>query len=221
MKRGRSRRGLYRKLDAGRANQRIAGTASSMIEYRKVDVGRASQRAFLPTPVYREQWQSVYKRLWQVSEGKKPGWAARIFGALFLVSFVIVAFVFFFYGLSSFFGSLSADLVVIMKGSFQMLGAGIGLSALIFAGIYESWLGKRLTEKQVSITMKVALGGVILIFTLPHVIHYAMGSALERKGYSVCDAASRKSPHNPEIVYIRQPLECTKDVEKRFNEKRT
>jgi hypothetical protein len=212
MKRERSRRGLYRKADVGRASQRIAGTASPMIGYRKVDVGRASQRAFLPTQVYRE---------WRVSEGKKPGWAARIFGTLFFVSFAIGAFVAFFYGLSSFFGSLSADLVVIMKGSFQMFGVGIGLSALTFICIYESLLGKRLTEKQGSITMKVAVGGLILIFTLPHVIHYAMGSALERRGYSVCDAASRKSPHNPEIVYIRQPLECTKDVEKRFNEKGT
>ena len=152
---------------------------------------------------------------------EKPGWATLIFATLVLIVLSICGFVAFFYGLSSFFGSLSADLVVIMKGSFQMFGVGIGLSALIFADIYESWLGKRLTEKQGSITMKVALGGVILIFTLPHVIHYAMGSALERRGYSVCDASSDQSSHNPEIVYIRQPLECTKDVEKRFNEKKT
>jgi hypothetical protein len=213
MKRGRSRRGLYRKPDAGRANQRIARTASSMIGYRKVDADRASQRAFLPA--------SVYRRLWQVGEGKKPGWVARIFGTLFLVSFAIGAFVFFFYELFSFFGSLSADLVVIMKGPFYMLGGGIALSVLVCAGIYESWLGKRLTKKQRSVIEKLIVGGLVLMFTLPHVIHYAMDSVLEGRGYSFCGAASSQGLRNANIVYIRQPLECTKDVEKRFNEKRT
>ena len=152
---------------------------------------------------------------------EKPGWAIRIFGPLFFIVLSIVAFVFLFYGLSSFFGSLSADLVVIMKGSFYMLGGGAALLPVTFAAIQGSWLEKPLTQKQASALTKLGVGGLILMLTLPHVIHYAMASVLEGRGYSVCDAASHQWLHNRNIVYIRQPLECTKDVEKRFNEKRT
>jgi hypothetical protein len=152
---------------------------------------------------------------------EKLGWAIRIFGPLFFIVLSIVAFVFLFYGLSSFFGSLSADLVVIMKGSFYMIGGGVSMSALAFGCIQGAWLGKRVPEKQTFIIMKLLVGGLILMLTLPHIIHYAMASVLEGRGYSVCDAASHQWLHNRDIVYIRQPLECTKDVEKRFNEKRT
>jgi hypothetical protein len=152
---------------------------------------------------------------------EKPGWAMRIFGPLFLIVLSICGFVAFFYGLSSFFGSLSADLVVIMKGSFYMIGCGVGLSGVTFGCIKGGWLGKRVTEKQTSIIIKLLVGGLFLAFTLPHIIHYAMASVLEGRGYSVCDAASHQWLHNRKIVYIRQPLECTKDVKERFNEKRT
>jgi hypothetical protein len=69
--------------------------------------------------------------------------------------------------------------------------------------------------------VKLVFGGLFLALTLPHIIHYAMASVLEGRGYSVCDAASHQWLHYRDIVYIRQPLECTKDVEERFNEKRT
>jgi hypothetical protein len=155
-----------------------------------------------------------------MDNGEKPGWAVRIFGPLLFIFFPIGAFVAFFYDLSLFFGSLSGDLVVIMKGSFYMLGVGVTLLPVTFAAIQGSWLEKPLTQKQASALTKLGVGGVILMFTLPHVIHYAMGSVLEGRGYSVCDAASHQWLHYRDIVYIRQPLECTKDVEKRFNEKR-
>ena len=156
-----------------------------------------------------------------MDDGEKPGWATLIFATLVLIVLSICGFVAFFYGLSSFFGSLPADLVVIRKGSFYMLGVGVGLSGVTFGCIKGGWLGKRVTEKQTSIIMKLLVGGLFLAFTLPHIIHYAMASVLEGRGYSVCDAASHQWLQNRDIVYIRQPLECTKDVEKRFNEKRT
>ena len=82
-----------------------------------------------------------------MEDREKPSWAMRIFGPLLFIVGALGALVWFFYRIYSLLLGMSEDVVVVDKGSFYMLGVGVGLLALSIAGILETWFLKTLTKK--------------------------------------------------------------------------
>ena len=147
-----------------------------------------------------------------MDDREKPSWAIRIFGPLLFITGALGALVWFFYRLSSLISGMSEDVVVVDKGSFYMLGVGVGLLALSIAGILETWFWKTLSKKNLAVISRTAIVGVILTFTIPHLIDYASSSALKNEGYSICEEASHQWLFIRDIVYVQDPLMCNKGL---------
>ncbi|MCP4342667.1 MAG: hypothetical protein GY799_28245 [Desulfobulbaceae bacterium] len=110
----------------------------------------------------------------------------------------------------------SADSVVLVdKGSYYMLGVGIGMLDLAFVIIWEQWLRKPLNNRVTTIFSRLAVASIILLLALPHTIHYFVGEHLRAKGYSVCEEASHQWLFVRDIVYIQESMECSKELKKK------
>ncbi len=109
----------------------------------------------------------------------------------------------------------SGDVVLIDKGSFYMLGVGLGMLALAFIVIWEHWLLKPVSEKVTKAFSRLAIASVVLLFALPHAIHYVADYQLKAKGYSVCEDASHQWLFVRDIVYVQASVECREDLQKK------
>lgn len=146
---------------------------------------------------------------------EEPSFFIRIFGPLIFVLSALGAFLWFF--LRAFYLLKQMDEVVVVfdKGSYYALGVGVGLMAIAFAGVQETWLRKPLTKRSTSIISKLAIAGVVLTFTVPHIMHYASDRHLKNSGYSVCAEASHQWLFVRNIVYIQPSIECSADLKKK------
>ncbi len=146
----------------------------------------------------------------------KPSPLVLYSGLAGLILFTIGILVYFFYvaSITIYFLVTLPNHISFDKGAFYLLGAGVGLSALIFAGIYESCLGKVLSKKTSSRITKVALAGLLVMFSLPHVMHYLADRLLKKQGYLICDQTSHQWLHSKTIVYVKNSNICSlPDVE--------
>jgi len=143
---------------------------------------------------------------------EKPSWAIRIFGPLLFITGALGALVWFFNRVSLLISGMSEDVVVVDKGSFYMLGVGVGLLALSMAGILEAWFLKTLTKKNITIISRTAIIGVILTFTTPHLIDYLSSNTLQNEGYSICEEASHQWLFSRYIVYVQDSVICIKGL---------
>jgi len=147
-----------------------------------------------------------------MEDREKPSWFIRIFGPLIFVLGATSALLWFFYRSFSLFDGISSNIVIFDKGSFYTLGIGVGLMAIAYAGVHETWLQKRLTKKHTSIISKLAISGVLLTFTVPHIFHYASNSYLKKNGYSVCEEATHQWLFVRDIVYITNSITCNANL---------
>lgn len=108
--------------------------------------------------------------------------------------------------------SLSAPIIVFDKGSYYMLGVGIGLLVLAFVTIKEFWVGKPITNKQNRILTKLAIVGVALLLIAPHATHFTVDQYLRKNDYTVCEAASHQWLFVRDIVYVQSFVECSADL---------
>lgn len=108
--------------------------------------------------------------------------------------------------------NLSAPIVLFDKGSYYMLGVGIGLLSLAFVVIKEFLGGEPITSKQNVIFSRLAVSGVILLFVVPHVAHFAADKYLKKHGYSVCEEASHQWLFVRDIIYITDSIECNSSL---------
>lgn len=111
--------------------------------------------------------------------------------------------------------SLSAPVVLFDKGSYYMLGVGIGLLSLAFVTITEFWGGKPITNKQNRMLTKLAISGVVLLFLVPHIAHFITDKYLEKHGYFVCEEASHQWLFVRDIVYVQPSIECSAGLKKK------
>ncbi|GHU46244.1 hypothetical protein AGMMS50289_19170 [Betaproteobacteria bacterium] len=148
-----------------------------------------------------------------MEDREKPSRGVIIFGPVLFITGSLAALSWFFYRLFDvFFGELS-ELKVFDKGSFYMLGVGVGMLALAIGTVQEYWFGKPLSNKQAAYFTKMALMSLVLIFTVPHLIHYCADNYLLKRGYSVCEEASRQLRLVRDIAYIQPSIECSADLE--------
>ena len=147
---------------------------------------------------------------------EKPSTLVLYGGLGLLILFTMGALLYFFYVAGIMVHSIVTlpDHISFDKGAFYLLGAGVGLSALIIAGIYESCLGKILSKKVSGIITKAALVGFLTMFALPHVAHYLTDRFLKKEGYQICREASRQWLHSKTVVYVKNSDICIQLIEK-------
>lgn len=143
-----------------------------------------------------------------------------LYGGLTLfASMAIGALAYFLFAAVSLFSEFlsTPDYISFDKGAFYLLGGSVGLAALIFAGIYESCLGRSLGKKLATQITRVAIVGIIIMLALPQVVHYFADNFLHNKGYEVCHEVSRRWLHSRTIVYVRNEGLCEELIEKEKN----
>lgn len=143
-----------------------------------------------------------------------PSLLNRIIGPpLFLAGGFAAAF-WFFYRIVCLLEDLSSPVILFDKGSYYMLGVGLGLLSLGIGLAKEFWGGNPLTAKQADIISKLGIAGVVLIFIIPHISHFSADYYLKNQGYSVCEEASHQWLFVRDIVYIQPTVECSEDLKK-------
>lgn len=99
--------------------------------------------------------------------------------------------------------------IVVDKGSYYMLGVGLGLLDLAFVIIWEQWLLRSLNKKMTAIFSRVAIASIVLLLAAPQIIHYWADKQLTANGYSICEAASRQWLFVRDIVYVQPSTGCS------------
>ncbi|WP_075186128.1 hypothetical protein [Teredinibacter haidensis] len=124
----------------------------------------------------------------------------------------VSAVLWFIYRVAFLYKNISESMVVFDKGSYYMLGVGIGLLTLAFVTLKEFWGGNPITKKQNHILTKLAISGLALLFIVPHAAHFFANKHLVTHGYSVCEDASHQWLFVRDIVYIQPSIECSAEL---------
>lgn len=143
-------------------------------------------------------------------EGERPTPLKRSAGFLFFLSITVACILWFLWSSYHIVEVILKEEKVVYfdKGSLYMLGAGIGLGALTFAILYEGVLSRELTNSITRGVTRVALGGVVVMFLLPHVFHYSVSVHLSKQGYTVCSGASSQWLLYKKVVYTKTEPDC-------------
>lgn len=105
---------------------------------------------------------------------------------------------------------LSSDIVIIAKGAFYGLG-GIGALATAWCSAVLVFR-KEVPELQLVWLGRLLIASVILMFTLPHAVHYPAAAYLESRGYKECEPQSQQWLHDRTIVYTQTSAQCVQLV---------
>jgi hypothetical protein len=141
-----------------------------------------------------------------------PSWAIRVFGPVLFLIGAIAALLWFGYSLYALVDSLSSKSIMLDKGSFYLLGVGLGMSTLAFVVVYEFWYGKHLTDKLTKVCNRLAYTSIALLLIVPQAFHYIADSYLTEKGYSVCVDGSSQWLFVSEILYVDNMQMCGEDL---------
>lgn len=150
-----------------------------------------------------------------MEKGDAPSLIDRIGTPVFLLALGAGAIVWFIYRAFLLFYNGASPIITFDKGSYYMLGVGVGLLALTYMIIKEFWLRRPLTNKQSSFFSRIAISGIVLAFVFPHVAHFAVDKYLEEHGYTVCEEASHQWLFVRDIVYVQPSIECSSDLKKK------
>ena len=139
----------------------------------------------------------------------------RIGTPLFFLMGGASAIIWFIYRVFSLFQNASSQMIIFDKGSYYMLGVGVGLLSLGYMIVSEFWFGRPLTSRQSSFFSGLAISGIVLVFVVPHMAHYVADKYLKKNGYSVCEEASHQWLFIRDIVYIAGSVECSSSLKEK------
>ena len=94
------------------------------------------------------------------------------------------------------------------KGSFYLLGVGLGMATLAFVVVYEFWFGRPLTEQLTKVCNRLAVLSIVLLLIVPQAVHYLTDNYLLNRGYSVCSEGSSQWLFVSEILYVDNGQAC-------------
>lgn len=146
---------------------------------------------------------------------EKPSLLNRIVTPILFLLGGLSALLWFIYRIYMLVKGSGDNIVLIDKGSYYMLGVGIGMLNLSFVVIWEQWLVKPLTKRVTTIFSRLAVASIIFLLALPHAVHYVAGEYLEDSGYSVCEKASHQWLFVRDIVYIKPSITCSSNLKKK------
>lgn len=147
---------------------------------------------------------------------EKPSWGIRVFGPLIFIVGGLAALIWFFYRVFRLIHHGLSDIVVFDKGSFYMLGVGVGMSVLAAALVQEGWFDRVLTPKQTKYFTRLLVISLVLLVTIPHLVHFSADMVLKSEGYSVCEPASHQWLFVRDIVYISGATHCDAGLKARL-----
>lgn len=150
-----------------------------------------------------------------MEKGDSPSLIDRIATPLFLLLLGATAMAWFVYRVCALFNNESSPIITFDKGSYYLLGAGVGLLSLAYMTIKQFWLKSPLTQQQSSLFSRIAIAGVITMFVFPHIAHFAADKYLEQHGYTVCEEASHQWLFVRDIVYVQPTVECSAELKKK------
>lgn len=143
---------------------------------------------------------------------EKPALGVRIFAPLFFIFGTLLALSWFFLRLFDIFLGPLSEIEIFDKGSFYMLGVGLGMLILSFVTVQEGWIGRILSNRQSDFLTKSALVSIASIFVVPHLTHYAANSYFLDRGYTLCEDAGHQWLFVRDIVYVKPSVECSADI---------
>lgn len=85
---------------------------------------------------------------------------------------------------------LNAAVIAFDKGAVYMLGIGLGLLLLTAGGVVQGLLGKSLPSKYESLLGKGFVISILLLFLLPHAVHYGVSQYTQKQHYTLCNEAT-------------------------------
>ena len=106
-----------------------------------------------------------------------------------------------------------ADVVIIQKGLFYMLGAGIGLLCVGIDQYYNRILHKKLTNIFLKIFTVFFFGGIVIALLLPHILSSVATNKLEKLHYSYCAPLSYTWLFYKDIAYVKDKSLCVTEDE--------
>lgn len=136
-------------------------------------------------------------------------------GFLFFFFFSAVAL----YGLSESIVSVIVDLlhstpsIEFNKGG--LYGVGFLASVIFSWGFVVTLIKGQLTTRQERNMGRALIASVVLMFTFPHVVHFATSEYLRNKGYSKCEPMTRRWMHNVTFIYTITTDACDHLVDER------
>src|SRR5690625_58074 len=92
------------------------------------------------------------------------------------------------------------------------LGHYVVALILAYVMIQEFWFNTPLSRTQNTIFTRLALTAMTLMFTFPHVAHFAADKYLKRSDYSVCEEASHQRSFVRNIVYRQPATPCSEHL---------
>ena len=137
-----------------------------------------------------------------------PSWAIRFFGPVLFILGALAALSWFGYSTYTLVENLSSKSVMFDKGSFYLLGVGLGMATLAFVVVYEFWFGRPLTEQLTKVCNRLALLSIVLLLIVPQAVHYLTDNYLLNRGYSVCSEGSSQWLFVSEILYVENGRVC-------------
>ncbi len=103
-----------------------------------------------------------------------------------------------------------SELVTIEKGIYYFFGVGLIPLILASAFIYARVFNNEMSHAANILFTWLIIGGLVLTFVIPQVIHYSVANYLEEDSYQVCEEKSRRWLHNVTIVYSKT-LPCVEE----------
>lgn len=138
-----------------------------------------------------------------------PSLLNKVMGPPIFLFSGLAALLWFFYRSAFLFQNISEPLILFDKGSYYMLGVGLGLLTLGVVVVIEFWGGKPITAKQNVIFTRLAMSAMVLLFVVPHGVHVLVDRYLTQQGYSVCEEASHQWLFVRDIVYVDKNTQCS------------
>lgn len=152
-----------------------------------------------------------------MNDNLHPSILIRLLSIGFFLVFALAALAWFFLSMNDLMTAFSSGLPVVSfdKGSTYMLGAGIGGLIIAIGGVVQGLLRKNLTPKAKTLFAKSLIFSLILMFGLPHIVHYAVTSYTQKEDYHLCNDATYRWVLYSKLYYTKNNMACNELVEQK------
>ncbi len=141
---------------------------------------------------------------------EEPHILLKIFGPMIFLVLVIFAVIYFpvevYENVKSII--IRPDSISFEKSAYYFLGIGISLAIFSYILVSYFWFKVEICERTTKKLFRIIIGGLILGFILPHIVHFSIDRYLQSQGYEKCEAASYRWLHSVTLVYTKNQVIC-------------
>ena len=142
-------------------------------------------------------------------EDKAPFYIRVLIGIGFFV-LALSALMWFVYSAAGLVSALynKSPVIEFDRGSMHLLGVGLALFFMFLGIVFEGLLEKKLSQRTESLLVKGMIAGVVIMFVLPYLVHYAVNKTIPKDQYIVCQSMSHQWMAHKVIVYTDNQITC-------------